>query len=139
VAGETLATMLTRGTRRSIPETLLIARQIADGLDAAHEKGIVHRDLKPANICVTPEGIVKVLDFGLAKAVPVDAPMRPSGVPTLTLDGTQPGLILATRVPPVRIGSTSPRIPGPTTTSRRSPLMANRSRSDPSGTAVAFS
>src|SRR5215467_8891450 len=67
VEGETLQERLKRGAV-PIEEALRIAKQIAEALESAHEKGIVHRDLKPANIKVTPEGKVKVLDFGLAKA-----------------------------------------------------------------------
>jgi Tol biopolymer transport system component len=66
VEGPTLAERLL-ANRLSIPEALAIAREIADALEAAHEKGIIHRDLKPANVKITPEGTVKVLDFGLAK------------------------------------------------------------------------
>src|SRR6186997_785317 len=67
VEGEDLTTRIARGPIL-LDEALRIARQIADALDAAHEKGIVHRDLKPTNIRITPDGSVKVLDFGLAKA-----------------------------------------------------------------------
>jgi serine/threonine protein kinase len=68
VGGETLAERVARGPV-PLAEALSIARQIADALDAAHESGVVHRDLKPANIKLTSAGLVKVLDFGLAKAI----------------------------------------------------------------------
>jgi Tol biopolymer transport system component len=91
VEGETLAERLTRGPL-SISDGLAIGRQIADALEAAHEKGIVHRDLKPANIKITPNGNVKVLDFGLAKATGPNLP----DLPTITVDATQEGSILGT-------------------------------------------
>ena len=96
VEGDTLADRLERGAL-AVSEALHIARQIAEALEAAHEKGIVHRDLKPANIKITPEGIVKVLDFGLAKAAGGDA----SGPdltqsPAVPLVGTRHGVILGT-------------------------------------------
>src|SRR5678815_2325203 len=67
VDGETLAERIKRGPI-PVDEALTISKQICEALEAAHEKGIIHRDLKPANIKITPDGKVKVLDFGLAKA-----------------------------------------------------------------------
>src|SRR5499427_7620715 len=68
VEGETLAERIGRGPIE-VDEALVIARQIADALEAAHTRGIVHRDLKPGNVKLTPDGTVKVLDFGIAKAL----------------------------------------------------------------------
>ena len=68
VEGETLAERLSGGPMPA-DEAMKICRQIAEGMEAAHEKGIIHRDLKPSNVKITPEGNVKILDFGLAKAL----------------------------------------------------------------------
>jgi Tol biopolymer transport system component/serine/threonine protein kinase len=96
VEGETLADRVRRGPV-PVRETLAIAGQIADALDAAHEKGIVHRDLKPANIKITPGGVVKVLDFGLAKVTTGDADGPDlTQSPTVTMAGTRDGVILGT-------------------------------------------
>src|SRR6202140_1552009 len=73
VPGDTLAQRIKRDGAVPVEEALAIAKQIAEALEAAHEKGIIPRDLKPANVKVTPEGKVKVLDFGLAKAFAGDA------------------------------------------------------------------
>jgi serine/threonine-protein kinase len=97
VDGPTLAELI---GGLSVPEALRLARQIADGLQAAHEQGIVHRDLKPANIKVRPDGTVKILDFGLAKAAGEPARALSPGLtmsPTITSPAmTAAGLILGT-------------------------------------------
>ena len=96
VEGETLAERIARGPL-PVDETLTLAQQIADALEAAHEKGVIHRDLKPANIKVDPEGQVKVLDFGLAKAFADEGPEGElSQSPTLSRDATRAGVILGT-------------------------------------------
>jgi hypothetical protein len=98
VEGPTLADRIAQGAL-PVDEALPIAMQIAEALEAAHEQGIVHRDLKPANIKVRPDGTVKVLDFGLAKALEAASAVRASGTqsPTITSPAmTQAGIILGT-------------------------------------------
>jgi len=92
VEGETLKGPL------PVETALNYAKQIADALEAAHEKGITHRDLKPANIMITPAGVVKVLDFGLAAVAqdPASGSTDPSNSPTLTMRATQAGMIMGT-------------------------------------------
>jgi serine/threonine protein kinase len=97
VEGQTLAERLASGPLL-IQGALSIARQIAEALEAAHEKGIIHRDLKPANIKLTADGKVKVLDFGLAKAFDSEPTISsdPANSPTLTMRATQAGMIMGT-------------------------------------------
>jgi Tol biopolymer transport system component len=96
VEGETLADHLRRGPL-PIDQALTISRGICDAIDAAHEKGIIHRDLKPGNIKISPDGIVKVLDFGLAKVRETDtAVSNLSNSPTLMTAASVPGMIIGT-------------------------------------------
>ena len=95
VEGPTLADRISQGPL-PLDEALPIAKQIAEALEAAHEAGVIHRDLKPANIKVRDDGTVKVLDFGLAKALDPAPDVDPSQSPTLTAAGTQMGVIMGT-------------------------------------------
>jgi serine/threonine-protein kinase len=97
VEGPTLADRIAAGPV-AFDEALPIAKQIAEALEAAHDKGIIHRDLKPANIKLRPDGTVKVLDFGLAKAMEPGSAMSMNAMtsPTLSIHATQAGIILGT-------------------------------------------
>src|SRR6266446_5917538 len=96
VEGPTLAERI-GGRAMPLDEALPIARQIAEGLEYAHEKGVIHRDLKPADVKLTADGNVRILDFGLAKALDAQVSAgNPSISPTLVLSATQAGVILGT-------------------------------------------
>ena len=96
VPGETLAERIARGPI-PVDEAVEIATKVAEGLEEAHERGIIHRDLKPANIKLTPDGKVKILDFGLAKAFVEEGTDADSSMsPTMTRDATRVGVILGT-------------------------------------------
>jgi Tol biopolymer transport system component/tRNA A-37 threonylcarbamoyl transferase component Bud32 len=95
VEGQTLAERITQGPL-PLDEASAIARQIADALDYAHEHGIVHRDLKPGNVKIRPDGVVKVLDFGLAKAGGARAATESDDSPTMAVSPTEAGMIVGT-------------------------------------------
>src|SRR5271170_3342340 len=96
IEGPTLADRLEAGPL-PLGETVAIAKQIIEALEYAHDRGVVHRDLKPANIKITPDGVVKVLDFGLAKVLEDERPQSSlANSPTLTLGHTRAGMILGT-------------------------------------------
>src|SRR5688572_9757587 len=106
VEGETLADRLVHGPLR-LQDALRVAQQIAAALEAAHERGVVHRDLKPANVMIRADGLVKVLDFGIAKLADADSGLSsPDVTATRPIEATRPGVIL---------GSPPQSVPAPET------------------------
>src|SRR4029079_2534250 len=93
IEGPTLADRMAAGPL-ALEETVAISKEIIEALEYAHDRGVVHRDLKPANIKITPEGVVKVLDFGLAKVLEDEPPPSSSlaNSPTLTMGHTRAGV-----------------------------------------------
>ena len=139
VDGPTLADRIAQG-RIPLDEALPIARQIAEALEAAHEHGIIHRDLKPANIKVRPDGTVKVLDFGLAKALDPDAASATAGdlsqsptitTPAMTRMGVMDGRVLINCLGGERIARNALTLPLKCSNSRLRICLSSPGRSQP--------